>query len=164
MLCICNMGKIKRLLFTLQCKQFWQAHNGDALWFLCATTASDKQREACQLESVGRIILAQGKAGLAPHVDLLSIAIITTVSYFIVWSRCQEKHMKWKAFDGLDWQDRKIGIGRSSCGCSCSLLSHRGGRARGAAIKGRVGELDGISWIQEIRAASPHRHEVPCEL
>lgn len=65
--------------------------------------------------------------------------------------------MKKKAVDE-NWQDKRARLMWQP------VLSHRGERAMGAAIKGLAGELLGISWIPEIRAASPpHRHEVSRE-
>ena len=71
----------------------------------------------------------------------------------------REKLVKWKEIVGqerVEWENR---LGRAHM-----LLVVSWTERVGAAIKDNVGELRAISWIPEIRAASPtHSHEVPCE-
>ena len=71
----------------------------------------------------------------------------------------REKLMKWKEIVGqerAEWENR---LGRAHV-----LLVVWWTERVGAAIKDCVGELRAISWIPQIRAASPtHSHEVPCE-
>ena len=71
----------------------------------------------------------------------------------------REKLVKWKEIVGqerVEWENR---LGRAHV-----LLVVSWTERVGAAIKDNVGELRAISWIPQIRAASPtHSHEVPCE-
>ena len=71
----------------------------------------------------------------------------------------REKPVKWKEIVGqerVEWENR---LGRAHV-----LLVVWWTERVGAAIKDCVGELRAISWIPQIRAASPtHSHEVPCE-
>ena len=79
----------------------------------------------------------------------LSFNFENFILWLLMWS---QNDLKWKA-----WIGRRGGrIGLGSCSCSSPRAHTEEAAFVGAAIKGGVGELVGISWILEIRAASPH--------
>ena len=88
--------------------------------------------------------------------DLYSTGVLVSMCLMCL---PREKLVKWKEIVGqerAEWENR---LGRAHV-----LLLVSWTERVGAAIKDNVGELRAISWIPQIRAASPtHSHEVPCE-
>ena len=95
-------------------------------------------------------------AGCLGFGDICSTGVLVSMCLICL---PREKLVKWKEIVGqerVEWENR---LGRAHV-----LLVVSWTERVGAAIKDNVGELRAISWIPEIRAASPtHSHEVPCE-
>ena len=140
---------------------YGSAPNSGFFVFVRHNPKRDQDPRACQLES-SSMVVHEDNTGFEICADCLGFGDLYSTEVLV--SMClmclpREKLVKWKEIVGqerVEWENR---LGRAHV-----LLVVLWTERVGAAIKDNVGELRAISWIPQIRAASPtHSHEVPCE-